>query len=139
MAARAPPQWLTHTTRAQLVSWVATALLVLGFFGWQLPFLDGAAAAALAVLYVLVAGSVVGLAALITRSNPADPAVKALLAQAKGEGGAPPPQPAYNAERPFCDYCKTCVAPRTKHCRACVRLPIPAARPARQPLCRRAV
>ena len=91
---------------------------------------------AIAVLYVLVAGTVVGLAALITRSNPADPAVKALLALAK-EGGAPPPQPAYNAERPFCDYCKTCVSPRTKHCRACVRRRKPAS-PAPQPLYRRA-
>ena len=116
---------------------MATALLVLGFFGWQLPFLDGAVAAALAVLYVLVAGTVVGLATLITRSNPADPAVKALLALAK-EGGAPPPQPAYNAERPFCDYCKTCVSPRTKHCRACVRLPPSNPCPAPQPLYRRA-
>jgi hypothetical protein len=107
----------------QLVSWVATAILVVGFFGWQLPLLAAPAAVPIALLYTAVAGGVVGIAAAVTRSNPADPAIKALARQLDAtKGGETPPAPpaeVFDPARPFCDYCRTSVGVRTKHCRAC--------------------
>lgn len=108
----------------QLVSWVATAILVIGFFGWQLPLLTAPVAVPFAVLYTAVIAAVVSLAAAVTASNPADPALKAIVQQyraAKGECETPltPPSNAFDPASPYCDFCRTLVGVRTKHCREC--------------------
>jgi hypothetical protein len=108
----------------QLVSWVAMSILVVGFFGWQLPLLAAPVALPVAMLYTAVVGGVVALAAAVTVSNPADPALKAIVRQfkaANGEGNTTltPPSEAFDPERPYCDFCRTTVGVRTKHCRAC--------------------
>ena len=118
------PRWCLCTCCHQLVSWVATAILVVGFFGWQLPLLTAGVAVPAALLYTAVVGGVVGFAAAVTLSNPADPALKAIVQQhraAQGAGNTPltPPTEAFDPARPFCDFCRTTVGVRTKHCRAC--------------------
>ena len=107
----------------QLTSWVATALLTLGFYGWTLPFLEFGPWRIVAVLvYSCALAAVVVLAAIATRTNPADPAV---LEASRRHGDtdafsitAPAPAPV-DPGKPYCDYCGCCVGRATKHCRAC--------------------
>ena len=99
----------------QLLSWGATALLVVGFYTLQLPLLLAPAAMVGLVAYSLAATSVVALAVLATRTNPGDPA----LTVKDDPKLAPASIQSLFADKPYCDFCRCHVGENTKHCRAC--------------------